>query len=70
MKIKFKSDFRGRETNEQFYKAGEIVEVEIGQAEKLIKNGFADEVLVLIQKPVAVVDEKPAVTPAKKGHKK
>jgi hypothetical protein len=56
MKIKFLSDFRGRETNEQFYQAGEVVELPLETAERLINDGRAERVEI----------EEPA-KPAKKG---
>lgn len=70
MKIKFLSDFRGRETGEQFFKAGDIADLETGA--QLVATGRAVEVTEKkIETPVAVVDKKPAAVPAqhKRGRK-
>ena len=67
MKLKFLNDFRGRETGEQFFKAGEVGEFDEPQARALLAGGRA--ILVDIQ-PVAVADEKHAELPAKKGRRK
>lgn len=63
MQIKFLTDFRGRETGEQFYKAGDTTDIEdTKQAAALIANGRAIDIAPA---PVAVADEKPAALPAK-----
>ena len=62
MQIKFLTDFRGRETGEQFFRAGDVADIEDPkQAAALIANGRAVE----LPSPVAVADEKPAALPAK-----
>lgn len=58
-KIKMLIDFRGRETNEQYYKAGEVVEVSDGIAARLIETKRAE---------LAEIETPPA-QPAKKGKK-
>ncbi len=63
MRLKFLTDFRGRETGEQFFKAGEVGDFEELQARKLIETKRA----ILLDTPAAVADEKPAEVPVKKG---
>lgn len=73
MKIKFLSDFRGRETNEQFYQSGDIVDLPGDIAARLVTDGRAVEIVEKVAKlPVVVADEKPTVTPAqqKRSRKK
>jgi hypothetical protein len=65
MKIKFLIDFRGRETNEQFYQSGDIVDVSGDMGARLVTDGRAVEIVEKVAKlPVVVADEKPTVTPA------
>lgn len=59
MKIKFLHDFRGRETGEQYYTAGQVVEIDDQTAARLIADKRAEE----------VKDEQPEQTP-KKGRRK
>ena len=68
MKIKFLSDFRGRETGEQFFCAGQIAEVDVETAERLINDERAE--LIPSEIPEVVANEKPAETPLKKGKRK
>lgn len=42
MKIKFIVDFRGRETNEQFYQSGQEVDLEDSIANRLVQDGRAE----------------------------
>lgn len=60
MKVKFLVDFRGRETGEVFYRAGDVADIEPLPARQLIGNGCAIEI-----EPVIVADEKPVAIPAK-----
>lgn len=53
MKIQFVSDFRGRETGEQFYRKGEQADLPTDAAEKLVADGRA-----VMTEPAA--DEQPA----------
>ncbi len=58
MKIQFLVDFRGRETNEQYFKAGEITDLENGA--QLVAAGRAVEIVEKrIETPVTVADKKP-----------
>lgn len=43
MEVTFLKDFRGKETNEFFYKAGEVAAVKDHHAARLIELGFAEE---------------------------
>lgn len=45
MKIKFLADFRGRETGERFFVAGEEWDCEPAEAERLILDGRAEPVI-------------------------
>lgn len=45
MKVKFVQDFRGRETGERYFTAGEEWDCEPEQAERLIIDGRAEPVL-------------------------
>ena len=60
MKIIFLTDFRGRETNEHFYQAGEVADFDDQTAERLI----ADKRAELAEQPT------PEAQPAKKGKAK
>jgi hypothetical protein len=44
MKIKFMTDFRGVETHEVFFRAGEIAEVDDEHAERMIRDNVAIKV--------------------------
>ncbi len=64
MKIQFLSDFRGRETGEQYFKAGEIASLETGA--QLVALGRAVEI---VETPIAVADKKPAETSVQHSQK-
>jgi len=58
MRIKFLTDFRGRETGEQFFKAGELADLETGA--QLVATRRAIEIVEKqIETPVTVADKKP-----------
>ncbi len=42
MKIKMLTDFRGRETNERYYQAGQVVEIDDDIAARLIADNRAE----------------------------
>jgi hypothetical protein len=70
MLVKFLNDFRGRETGEVFYCAGEVADVNVEMAERLVNQGRAE--LLSAELPAAVADKKPVVTPVqpKRGRHK
>ena len=51
MKIQFLTDFRGRETNEQYYTEGEVIDLPEGIAKALITTGRAKSAEVEESKP-------------------
>ena len=59
MIIKMLVDFRGRETNEQYFQAGQVIEVPDDIAARLIENKRAE----------LAETETPLAQPAKKGKK-
>lgn len=66
MKVKFLQDFRGRETNEIFYQAGDIADID---PVDLVKRGICKEVVE--PKPALEVKEQRATaSPTKKGKSK
>lgn len=70
MKIKFRTDFRGRETGEQFYQAGQVVELEAELAERLVRDGRAEIVTGgSVEQPAEVKDATPQSTP-KNNHRR
>lgn len=71
MKIKFLQDFRGRETNEQFFERGQVAEFEDGVASRLVADGRAEFVPVVVEvAPVEVVTETVEETEAPKRKRK
>lgn len=64
MKLKFLTDFRGVETHEAFYLAGEEAEVGIEMAQLLIQNGRAEAVneIEAVQPELAVEPPAKAAT--------
>lgn len=66
MKVKFLQDFRGRETNEVFYQAGDIADID---PVDLVERGICEKVAE--PKPAPEVKEQRAtVSPTKKGKSK
>ena len=61
MRVKFLTDFRGRETKEQYFRAGDIADLEMGA--KLIATGRAVEVIEHIETSVTEADKKAVVQP-------
>ena len=70
MKIKFLTDFRGRETGERYFMAGEVWECEPEQAELLIESGRAKAVAERKPKPAPIPEPEPEPTPAKQPRKR
>jgi hypothetical protein len=64
MNIRFVRDFRGRETQERFYRAGEVLDVDSDTAEKLIASHAAVAVEA-VQVEMKIENE-----PVRKGRKK
>jgi hypothetical protein len=54
MRVKFLQAFRGVETNEVFYEAGQEVDLPAFQAERLLKDGRCEIVPTVPVKPVEV----------------
>lgn len=69
--IKFVQDFRGRETNEAFYKSGDEVDLPDGVATRLVNDGRAEFVKVEVVEAVEVIEPVEAVEekPFKRGRK-
>lgn len=64
MQIKFLVDFRGRETNERYYTAGQLVELDDQTAARLIADKRAESA-----EPEPEAQPEPEQTP-KKGRRK
>ncbi len=60
MKIKFLVDFRGRETGERYYRAGETVELEDETAQTLVSDGRAE---LVVKSPISKPKSKPKGKP-------
>lgn len=60
MKIQFLTDFRGRETGERFFQAGQVVELDDDTAAGLIANRRA-----VSAEPAPEPEPQPAPAPAK-----
>jgi hypothetical protein len=59
MKVKFKSDFRGKETGEQYFRAGEIADFDDKTAARLVTDGRAEfEKGGIDEQPAEVTNEK------------
>lgn len=71
MKIKFLQDFRGRETDEVFYKFGDEVDLPDGVATRLVNDGRAEFVKVEVVEAVEVIEPVEVVgeKPSKRGRK-
>lgn len=68
MKVKFIRDFRGRETNEMFYQAGDVVDID---PLDLIQRGICVEVKPkpVKEEPGPEIEEQRATVPPTKKRK-
>lgn len=64
MKVKFLQDFRGRETNERFYQAGDVVDID---PVDLVKRGICEKI---VEPAPEVKEQRATVSPTKKGKSK
>jgi len=62
MKVRFIHGFQGRETNELYYEAGQVVEFDSDLAQLLIRDGRA----MLVEEPAVLVEDEPVVAPPKR----
>lgn len=60
MKIKLTHDFRGKQTHELFYLAGDVIEIEEALGQELIALGHAVEVVEAKPVQPVIVNDKPA----------
>lgn len=63
MLVTFKRDFRGRATNEQYYEAGEVAELDAATVQALLAEGAVDVVTAI--EPAATPVPEPVAEPVK-----
>ena len=65
MLVTFKRDFRGRATNEQYFEAGEVAELDAATVQALLAEGAVDVVTVIEPAATPAPEPEPVVEPAK-----